>query len=118
MGEASESSWCARVYREGIARSDGGTSYVRARLTHAKGCWMGFFPTNANNLTAGQAVWLEARRFRHKVADDGFLIERWTVLPVHQERFHGERRVADLPAISKNTQVNQLSIQMQKLREP
>lgn len=79
----------ARVYREGLAHSKRGTAFVRARLTHAKGCWVGFFPTGLAggtcDLAEGRAIRLEARRFEHKVADDSLRIERWLPLTAAEE---------------------------------
>jgi len=79
----------ARVYREGLAHSQRGDRFVRARLTHAKGSWMGFFPeeaqAGADGLQEGEAIRMEARRLQHKFAGDSLRIERWVRLPADKE---------------------------------
>lgn len=83
----------ARVYREGLAHSQRGDRFVRARLTHAKGSWLGFFPdelqASAGELQEGEAIRMEARRLQHKFADDSLRIERWVRLPADRESLSG-----------------------------
>lgn len=82
----------ARVYREGIEQIDG-TPHVRAQLTHAKGCWLGFLPAKSDNAAAtlaeGQAIRLEARFFKHTVADMALRVERWEPLSAADEKAIG-----------------------------
>lgn len=80
----------ARVYREELAHSERATPFARVRLTHAKGNWLGFFPLQqegcATELTEGQAIRVEARRFKHRIANDSFLVDRWEPMPASEER--------------------------------
>jgi putative nucleotidyltransferase with HDIG domain len=82
----------ARVYRDGRERVDG-TTFVRARLTHSRGCWTGFFPAPtevaAARIAPGQAIGLDARYLKHKFAQGGLRIERWEPLSLPAEQALG-----------------------------